>query len=372
MLLPLLLSGAMLTGVLTATAPPTFAADPSPLQQSLDAIVATGIPGATGFVRDGAETHSAAAGMGRLGPAEPMRADDRVRVGSITKTFTATVVLQLVGEHRIGLDDPIAERLPGLLPNGSAITVRDLLQHRSGLFDYATDPNFVSSLFADPTHVYQPRDLVAIALSHPAVFPPGTRYGYSNTDYVVLGSLIEAVTGHRADREIDRRIIAPLRLTATSFPTTATDLPTPSAHGYVINGGAGAPTVDTTHTSPTIAWTAGAIISDAADVATFYHALLSGHLLRPAQLAEMETMVPTNDPNDPGEPAVGLGIFTGTLSCGPALEHTGDFPGFATFAFNSTDGRRQVVISVNADSNFLTSDQDQAVLNALNQGFCQG
>jgi D-alanyl-D-alanine carboxypeptidase len=124
--------------------------------------------------------------------------------------------------------------------------------------------------------------------------------------------------------------------------------------------------------SPTIAWTAGALISDAADVATFYHALLTGRLLRPAQLAEMETMVPTSDPNDSSEPAVGLGIFTGTLSCGSTLEHTADFPGYSTFAFNSTDGRRQVVISINADTNFLTSDQGQAVFNAIDQGFCQG
>jgi Beta-lactamase len=169
------------------------------LQAALDSIVAAGVPGALVLVRDGDHVVRLASGYGNLARRTPMRVTDRFRVGSDTKTFVATVVLQLVGERKLALDDTVEGRLPGLVPNGRNITVRQLLNHMSGLYDYAEDKAFLAQL-EHRTRVWTPRALVRIAAKHRPLFPPGRRWSYSNTGYTLLGLMVEKATGNELAR----------------------------------------------------------------------------------------------------------------------------------------------------------------------------
>jgi D-alanyl-D-alanine carboxypeptidase len=289
-----------------------------------------------------------------------MRPVDRFRVGSITKSFVATVLLQLVGERKLKLDDPLNRWLPGLVATGSSITVRELLQHTSGLYDYANDVAFRTAVLANPLRVWTPRQLVRIAVSHQPSFRPGRRWSYSNTNYILAGLVIQAVTHHTVAAELRDRIFRPLGLRQTSFATGPT-ISGPHAHGYLFYG---TPLVrDTAHVSPTGAWAAGAIVSTVTDVATFYDALLGGRLLRPALLSEMETTVRAGDGD-----GYGLGLLALRTACGRMFGHDGDFPGYATEAFTSPNRQRQLILFINSDQS--TSRINKAITEALNTALC--
>ena len=243
---------------------------------------------------------------------------DRFRVGSITKSFVATVLLQLVGERKLKMADSLEHWLPGLVPNGRSITVRELLQHTSGLYDYVNDSAFRTAVLANPLRVWTPRQLVRIAVSHGPLFRPGRRWSYSNTNYILAGLLVQAVTHHTVAAELRDRIFRPLALHQTSFPTGPT-ISGPHAHGYLFYG---TPLVrDTAHVSPTGAWAAGAIISTVNDVAAFYNALLGGRLLRPALLSEMENIVRTRTGT-----ATGSDCSSSTLPAGACSATTATSP----------------------------------------------
>ena len=150
-----------------------------------------------------------------------MRPGDSFRIGSLTKTYVATVLLQLAEEGRLSLDDPVARFLPGLVPGGDKITIRQLLNQTSGLFDYEKDPRVLAPYLAgNLAHRWAPRKLVRIAVSHRPLFTPGTRYSYSNTNYILAGLIVEAATGSTLGRVLDRRLFTPLRLRHTAFPTS--------------------------------------------------------------------------------------------------------------------------------------------------------
>lgn len=199
-----------------------------------------------------------------------MRAGDRFRVGSITKTFVATVVLQLIGERTLALDDTVEHWLPGVVPNGRHITVRQLLSHTSGLFDYGGDRKFVAEAYRHPLKNWTPRQIVAIATAHKPRFAPKAGWSYSDTNYYALGLIVEAATGHSLALELRHRIIVPLRLRATSFPN-APDINGRYAHGYFLR-----PLQDVSVGSPSVQWAAGALVSNADDLARFFRALLAG------------------------------------------------------------------------------------------------
>jgi D-alanyl-D-alanine carboxypeptidase len=317
---------------------------PSPreaeLQRTLDRVVAAGVPGAVLLVRVGGRTIRLTAGNGALRPKRTMRAADRFRVGSITKSFVATVVLQLVAERRLALEDPIARWLPGLVPDGERITVRQLLNHTSGLFAFGADRDFVRRASRDPLRVWAPGEIVAIATAHPPLFAPGARWSYSDTNYFVLGLIVERVTGRPLAAELERRILAPLRLRATSLPA-GPDIAGPHAHGYFLR-----PLQDVTVGSPSVQWAAGALVSDADDVARFYRALLGGRLVRADLLTLMQTTVAA--PQLGPDTAYGLGLLNVSEPCGALWGHTGASPGYVADAFTSRDGRRQVVVLANA------------------------
>jgi len=310
------------------------------LQRGLDRVVAGGVPGAVLVVRRGDRTIRLTAGDARIEPKRPMRAPDRFRVGSITKPFVATVVLQLVAEQKLTLDDAVARWLPGAVPNGEHITLRQLLNHTSGLFPFGADRVFVTQAFRDPLRAWTPREIIAIAARHPPTFAPGAGWSYSDTNYFVLGLIVERVTGHPLATELERRILAPLGLRATSLPARP-DIAGPHAHGYFLR-----PLQDVTVGSPSVQWAAGALVSNAHDLARFFRALLGGRLLRPDLLELMETTVAARQLG-PGN-AYGLGLQLVGEPCGALWGHTGGSPGYVADALNSRDGRRQIVVLANA------------------------
>ncbi|MFI2373394.1 serine hydrolase domain-containing protein [Streptomyces sp. NPDC018833] len=313
-------------------------------QSALDRLVAGGVPGVIVLRRHGARVQVATSGVADRRTGDPIRAHDRLRIGSNTKTFVATVVLQLAGEGRLKLSDSIEWWLPGMVPNGSAITIRHLLNHTSGLYNFNEDPRLLVPYATDPAHYWPPRDLVALATSHPPLFAPGASWSYSNTNYVLLGLLIEAVTRHRAGTEVLNRVTHPLRLRHTSFPLRNPRLPHPHTRGYLTNLPADVTpdgVLDSTVLSPSIAWTSGGMVSTVHDLARFHRALFTGRLLRPEQTRELTTVVPGSD--------YGLGIIRWSTSCGTAWGHGGSFPGYLSIALTSTDGARQAVIALNSD-----------------------
>ncbi|MGZ4324672.1 MAG: serine hydrolase domain-containing protein [Solirubrobacteraceae bacterium] len=361
------LSAAALVAATAAAAPRSTRAQSS-LQKGADALVATGAPGVVLFARHGHRTVSLTSGLGEVSTKTPMRADDRFRVASITKSYTATVVLQLVGEGRLRLTDTVERWLPGLVPGGDAISIRQLLNHTSGLADFEYDPVVLAPYLAgDLSHPWTPRRLVQIAVSHPPLFAPGTDESYSSTNYLLAGLIVEARTGHTLGSELKRRIFGPLHLRATSFPMTAR-MPSPHAHGYlVINK---PPATDVTGLYP-FPWASGAIISNAADTATFYRALLSGRLLSPRMLHAMQTTHAQKHFDIRGQ-RYGLGLVRYSTACGTAWGHNGAFPGYYAYNFTSTDGQRQAVLEVNADPTSVSKTTGLKSIRLLEKAYCTG
>lgn len=334
----------------SATAKPAAGAGlTSSLQRDVDALVAAGAPGAILLVRDGKKTTRFTAGVSELATREPMRSADHYRIASLTKTYVATVALQLVGEHKLRLSDTVARWLPGLVPNGQNITVRMLLNHTSGLYDHERDPEILAPYLAgDLGYYWSPLRLVKIAVSRPPYFAPGATNGssYSSTNYVLAGLIIEKVTGRTIGAELRRRIFRPLHLRATTYPTRQTQLPSPYAHGYF---DLGEPSLtDLSSFSPSLSGPAGAIVSTVDDVAVFYRALLSGRLLKPALLKIMKT-TRAGSPNADLHQRMGYGLERFPASCGAAWGHSGSFPGYWGHAWASANGARESVLMVNID-----------------------
>ncbi|MEY9872037.1 D-alanyl-D-alanine carboxypeptidase [Streptacidiphilus sp. MAP12-33] len=335
------------------------------LQQEVDAIHDTGTVGVLAEVTWPGGRRAARAGTADTATGRPVPWDGRFRIGSATKTFTATVVLQLVSEGRLSLDESVEHWLPGVVHgngnDGSRITVRELLQHTSGIPDIVGDIPALDTLAgyrADRLRSYTPTELVALALRHPAVVPVGT-WSYSNTDYVLLGMIIKAVTGRSWAEEVHDRIIRPLGLTATTTPGTDPSVPGPHAHGYSAFGAATA--VDVTELNPSALDASGSVISTVGDLGRFYRALLGGRLLRPAQLADMETTVPA--------PALGadygLGIGRLPLSCGGFYyTHPGEVPGYWTWVGVTADGTRSAAVTVTGDGDARTQQAIGALVDS--------
>ena len=276
------------TALALAAAPAATAAPVEPdrpgLQERLDDVVAAGAVGALAVVRDGHRGWRGNSGVAELGTTRAVPVHGRFRIGSITKTFVATVVLQLVGEGWLRLDDPVEKWLPGVVPDGDRITVRQLLNHTSGLYDYrrtlALPP---SQEFLDNRwRTWTAAEQIERAVAHPPTFePPGSAFAYSNTNYLVLGQIIERVTGRSYSKEIERRIIRPLRLHQTTLPGTTPWIRGPHPHGYapVEDDGGGIRIVDFTEMNPSLFGAGGEMISSARDLQRFFAALLGGRLL---------------------------------------------------------------------------------------------
>ena len=347
-----------------ALAAPAFAAEPvhegahDATRQAVEAAVQDGVPGVTATAKDRHGTWRTTAGVGNIKTDKPRSPQDRYRVGSITKTFVATVLLQLEAEGSLSLDDKVEKWLPGVVRgqghDGRRVTIRQLLNHTSGIFNYTADETFGRTYFLKDgffEHRYDqktPEDLVAIAMSHKPDFAPGTSWNYSNTNYVLAGLVIQSVTGRPYATEINHRIITPLHLTATSVPGNRVTVPQPSSRAYSkLAETTTGPTYDVTKLNPALASASGEMISDSTDLNRFYTALLRGRLLPPKQLKEMKTTVTVDAIPDAG---YGLGLIDRKLSCGVHVwGHDGGIHGSTSSAVTTPDGRHSLAFNFNGD-----------------------
>jgi D-alanyl-D-alanine carboxypeptidase len=331
------------------------------LGQIARSLVRSGSPGALVYVRTPTATRAGVAGWADRDAHVSMRAADRYRIASVTKAFVSVVILQLEAEGKLDIDDPVDKWLPGLVPNGGAISLRRLMNHTSGLFDYTEDSSFADGIFANPSRQWAPRELLAVAFAHAPNFAPGTNWSYSNTNYVVLGLVAEAATGKPLGQSLQERIFTPLALTSTSFPLTI-ELGPDFVHGYV-RLATGAPLTDVAPLlSPSWGWAAGAIVSNARDVTLFYRALFTRKLLPAVQLKEMEQ-------TDALGATYGLGISTAVTACGRAYGHEGDFGGWRNVVYATANGKREAVVMVNVDDSGVAWRQIYA---AAQKALCRG
>ncbi|HDR7870994.1 MULTISPECIES: serine hydrolase domain-containing protein [Bacillus] len=326
--------------------------DRNSVKQAVRNTLQLGFPGILAKTSEGGKTWSYAAGVANMSSKKPMKTDFRFRIGSVTKTFTATVVLQLAEENRLNLDDSIKKWLPGVIQgNGyddKQITIRQLLNHTSGIAEYTRSKSFN---LMDTKKSYRAEELVKMGISMPPNFAPGKSWSYSNTGYVLLGILIETVTGNSYAEEIENRIIEPLELSNTFLPGNSSVIPgTKHARGYIQLDEASEPK-DVTYYNPSMGSSAGDMISTADDLNKFFSYLLGGKLLKEQQLKQMLTTVPT------GEAELGrygLGIYETKLPNGVSIwGHGGSIPGFVTFAGGTLGGKHTLAVnlnSLNADS----------------------
>ncbi|MGW5699610.1 serine hydrolase domain-containing protein [Amycolatopsis japonica] len=334
----------VLVGVLLGSG--TAAAATDPVRAAVGDLVGEGgFPGAVAQVRNGEAVSRFGAGYANQATREAAGPHHRFRIASNTKAFVATVALQLAGEGKLSLDDPIERRLPDVVRGPGyepeKITLRMLLNHTSGVHD-PLDPHFFDPYLVQGNRAYviTPSEVIRRSLVDRPSFPPGSGVGYSNTGYLLLGKVIEKITRNDVRAEIQRRILDPLDLGRTYFPLWSPFLRGPHLHGYDMKG------QDMTVFSPSYDWTAGAMVSTVDDLARFHRALLSGRLLAPAQQTELKRLVP----NDRGG-AYGAGIETLDVKCADGMKtfwgNTGAGPGFFSVSMSNADGSKQLVLALN-------------------------
>ncbi|MFI7145565.1 serine hydrolase domain-containing protein [Nonomuraea sp. NPDC050022] len=355
------------------------------LRKAIEEIVESGFLAVSLRVHDERGEWAGSAGVAELGGTAKPPVNGHARIGSNTKTFTATLVLQLVAEGKIELDTPAADYLPefGL---DRRITVRMLLQHTSGLFNFTgevyddgsivhgipvpygtTGKEWVDNRF----HTYRPEELVQLALSKPARFAPGTGWSYSNTNYVLARLLIEKVTGRSLAEEMQERILGPLGLSATVVPDASPEIPEPHAHIYYrYEEASQQKTIDITRHNPSWVSTGGDMISTSKDLATFISSLVGGKLLPAPLLAEMCTPHATGLPNMD----YGLGVFVQKTDCGgTVITHNGGTVGSMTLMYSTPDGSKTLTAVLNwvddADLSIATRVQN-AQQKLVNEVFC--
>jgi D-alanyl-D-alanine carboxypeptidase len=353
---------ALITSACSFLAPDPFPR--SALQAGLDHLVGTQAASAAVLrVRQGEHEWAAGAGTQQLASTVPVSTSGRFRIGSVTKTFVATVVLQLADEGRLALDDPIARHLPGVVPGGEAITVRQILNHTSGIYDYAHERDRSTNRWRGEARfrTYRPQELLDVAFSRPPYFPPGRGWHYSNTNYVVAGLLVEKLTGKPYGDAIIERIVQPLRLNQTTVPGADPTVPEPHAHGYAEVAGT---LVDATEMNPSLDWAAGEMISTASDLNRFFSGLLGGELISAAALTAMRDAVETGQVF-----RYGLGLQRYDLPCGVTVfGHGGELLGYLTYAMASRDGGRQLTLSYNPLR--TAGSTSEIVLGLFSDGLC--
>jgi D-alanyl-D-alanine carboxypeptidase len=308
------------------------------------------VPGAVVLLRTPQGEFTAVHGTTELGTEITPRARTYFRIASNAKTMTAAVIMQLAQENKLSINDPISKYIEGI-PNGDNITIAELLEMRSGLYNYTDDPKVAATIDTDPTKVWTPAELLAIAFAHPPDFPPGAKYEYVNTNYALLGLVAEKVGGKPLAEAMQDRLFRPLGLEHTLLPaSTVNTIPEPFSHGYLygsssvaltgeppypseVQAAARAGTLtpkDYTGVNHSFAMAAGGVISTADDLATWIKALVAGQMLNPTYQRVWLGSLKPEDPNKPEGQKYGYGITQ--LSWGP---NTIYFHGGETVGYNS-------------------------------------
>jgi D-alanyl-D-alanine carboxypeptidase len=286
----------------------------------------------------------------------PMQQGFHMRIGSITKSFTVTGVLQLVDQGKVGLDDPISKYRAGV-PNGDQITIRELAGMQSGLFSYTDDDAFAPALLSNPLQVWSTDQLLQLAFSHPPNFPPGTDFEYCNTNTILLGLVIEKVTGQSLASYLQQKVLNPLHLNQTALPSANENLlPNPHSQGYTLKGTQGGPPKNATDWNPSWAGAAGAMYSTLGDMRIWASALAKGTLLKPATQAQRLKFVPFKL-GPPGS-SYGLGItdFSGWIG------HGGNLPGYSSMAYYFPAQQATLVLLINTESSTGSDQSPNTIL----------
>jgi D-alanyl-D-alanine carboxypeptidase len=349
----------------SASAPPDSSEAERPMTdaiaQRLDtavnqAMTAAGVPGAIIGIWGPDGTYVRAFGVADKTARAPMKTDFYSRIGSVTKTFTVSGVLQLADQGKLGLDDPIAKFVDGV-PQGDKITLRQLARMQSGLFNYSASPAFQQAMFADPRRAFTPHELLNYAFAQPNQFPPGDGFEYCNTNTVLLGLVVEKVSGQPLHSYIQDHIVIPLGMSHTSFPTTNA-FPEPHPQGYTVQTADGKEAA-ATDWNPSWGWAAGAMISTLDDMRIWAPALATGKLLTPQMQAQRLQTV--GSPGMPPQDGYGLGIF----NLGGWIGHNGSLPGYQTVVVYLPQKRTTLVILVNTDIEYQGSEPSTTLATAI-------
>ena len=347
------LAGCLMAAVATPAGAAGGTGSTSSLSRGLDKLVTMsgGPPGAIALVQVGQEVTVTTAGVGNTVTKTPISANDVVRIASVSKAFNGAVALALVAKGELHLRDTIAERLPGLPASWGKVTLAELLHHTSGLPDYIKSEAFIDVLRADPHAVLTPMQLLGYVTDQAPDPAPGTEYHYSDTDNIVVGLMVEAVTGDTYEQALAEDVTAPLQLPDTTLPD-GPDLTEPYIHGYEFEPGDPAPVDISTYLNPGLAWASGGMLSTPAELNTFMRAYVRGTLTDAATRTRQFRFVPgSSGPPGPGTNAAGLAIFRYRTGCGTVYGHTGNFPGYTIFAAATSDGSRSVTVIVNEQLN---------------------
>ena len=314
-----------------------------------------GIPGVVvGLWMPGQGSYVRATGLADTATGKPMTTDVFTRIGSETKTFTVTALLRLVDDHRIGLDDPIGTYIDDV-PDGDRITLRHLAEMRSGLFPYSADPDFAQALLSDPSRSFTPQEVLAYGFKHCNTFAPGETFQYSNSNLVLLGLVIEKVSGLGLIDFIDQRVLRPARLGHTLFPRQA-EFPGPHPRGYT-NQTLSGEIMDSTDWNPSWAWAAGAMISDLRDLRRWAEIVATGALLSAQTQRERLTLLPTGIPGT----SYGLGIF----ETGGWIGHNGSIPGYQSVTVHLPARKATLVVLINTDVGFQGQEPSSLLARAI-------
>lgn len=339
------------------------------------------VPGALVAIRTPQGSYTAAVGTTELGKQTPPDANTHFRIASNSKTMTAALIVLLAQDGKLKFSDPVSAYVPDV-PNGTNITVAELLKMRSGLYNYTSAPELSAALDADLAKAWTPQEALAIAFAHPPNDPPDAAYEYNNTNYALLGLIAEKVGGRPLAEQLRDRLFGPLALQGTSLPAADdTSIPTPYSHGYMYGGSAFAMVddpypadmkaaakagtlqpIDYTNQNPSYAHAAGGVISTADNLATWIQDLVSGKVFNADFQRQWLESVQPEDPENPGGQKYGYGISYQRFSPTAAMYyHGGELPGFNSFMGYDPDSDVSLVIW----TNLTISPDDKTTAQAL-------
>ncbi len=321
------------------------------LDRALEDLVAMegGPPGVIAVVQRGQHRKVHTFGVRNIKSGLPIRIDDRMRIASVAKAFSGAVALSLVSEGKLSLHDTIGKRLRELPEAWWEVTLRQLLNHTSGIPDLLNDPGVQEALQASPTKAPPPEELLSLMEDVDLLFDPGSEYHYSNSDNIVVALMVEAATGTSYEDQLRERVYRPLGLKKTSLPR-GPNLRKPFIHGYSNDPSQDPPEDVSEDFAAGWSWASGGIVSTPADLNTFIRAYVGGKLFDERTQAKQRRVIEggSSEPPGPGKNSAGLAIFRCETRCGTVWGHTGNTSGYTQFAAASADGRRSVTVSINA------------------------
>ena len=335
---------------LLATAPAKAANTSRALDRALDEVMDQrgSPPGLSVLMQRGKNVDFRRRGVADAKTEAPMRSQQHYRIASMAKALNGAVALGLASDGKLKLTDTIGQWLPGVLPNAEDVTIAQALQHTAGLPDYIRDEEFIEVLISDPAQYLPPQDLLEFVADKELEFDPGSKYGYSDTDNVVVGLIAEKASGKTYDQLLRKYVYRPAGMKRTSLPTTI-EMPKPYVHGYEPPQPGEALEDVSKFINPALAWASGGIVSTPRDVNNFFRAYVGGDLFsRRIGKSQNDFVVGSSSPPGPGRNQATLALFRYRTPCGTVYGHTGSFPGYRLFAAATANGKRSIVFTVNS------------------------